>query len=123
MTDPKNVLGQPLQPCSIDPLTGFYRDGTCRSGKDDVGCHSVCVTMTEDFLRFSMLSGNDLSTPRPEYDFPGLLPGNRWCLCALRWKEAYDAGNAPLVDLEATHESALQHVALHELLECAIEAE
>lgn len=90
------------------PMTGFYRDGFCRTGVEDVGLHTVCVRVTEEFLLFSKAVGNDLSTPHPEYDFPGLIAGDQWCLCALRWKEAYDAGAAPKVVLEATHESALE---------------
>jgi uncharacterized protein (DUF2237 family) len=103
----RNVLGGELQPCSLKPLTGFYRNGCCETGPEDVGQHTVCAVLTEEFLRFSMSVGNDLSTPRPEYDFPGLNPGDRWCLCAPRWKEALDAGVAPFVVLEATHEEVL----------------
>ncbi|HWF02008.1 MAG TPA: DUF2237 domain-containing protein [Caulobacteraceae bacterium] len=102
-----NVLGRPLQPCSVDPLTGFYRNGCCETGPEDVGQHTVCAVMTADFLAFSKAAGNDLSTPRPEFMFEGLQPGDRWCLCAPRWKEALDAGMAPLVVLEATHEEVL----------------
>ncbi len=94
----------------MDPLTGFFRDGCCRSGRDDVGVHVVCAEMTQAFLEFSRAQGNDLITPRPEYRFPGLKPGDRWCLCALRWKEAYEAGVAPPVVLEATAESAIEFV-------------
>ena len=94
-------------PCSLDPLTGFYRNGCCETGPDDVGMHTVCAVMTAGFLRFSMSVGNDLSTPRPEFGFAGLRPGDRWCLCAPRWKEALDAGAAPRVVLEATHEEVL----------------
>lgn len=106
-TDARNVLGGALAPCSVDPLTGFYRNGCCETGPEDTGMHTVCVIMTEDFLRFSMSAGNDLSTPRPEFDFPGLRPGDRWCVCAPRWKEALDAGIAPPLVLEATHEEVL----------------
>jgi uncharacterized protein (DUF2237 family) len=112
---PKNVLGTELLPCSLDPLTGFYRDGCCNVGADDLGVHAVCVQVDEAFLTFSSRVGNDLSTPRPEMGFPGLKPGDRWCLCASRWKEAYDAGLAPAVHLEATHRTALEWVSLTEL--------
>jgi uncharacterized protein len=103
----RNVLGGELEPCSLSPMTGFYRNGCCETGPEDVGQHTVCAVMTAEFLRFSMNVGNDLSTPRPEYDFAGLNPGDRWCLCAPRWKEALDAGAAPRVVLEATHEEVL----------------
>src|SRR3954471_19368747 len=96
-----NVLGEPLVPCSFDPLTGFFRDGCCKTGVDDVGTHVVCAVMTTDFLAFSASRGNDLSTAIPEYGFPGLQDGDQWCLCALRWKEAYLAGAAPKVVLES----------------------
>ena len=111
----KNVLGEPLIPCCSDPLTGFFRDGLCRTGPDDLGRHTVCAQVTEAFLAFSLAVGNDLSTPRPEYSFPGLRPGDSWCLCVLRWKEALQAGCAPPVVLAATHSSALEHVTLEEL--------
>jgi len=110
-----NVLGQPLQPCSTDPVTGFFRDGCCNTNADDVGLHIICVETTAEFLRFSFEAGNDLSTPRPEYGFPGLQPGDRWCLCALRWKEALDAGCAPRVVLESTHISMLEFVNMADL--------
>ncbi|HLZ84107.1 MAG TPA: DUF2237 domain-containing protein [Caulobacteraceae bacterium] len=103
----RNVLGGELEPCSVDPVTGFYRNGCCETGPEDVGQHTVCAVMTEAFLAFSMAAGNDLSTPRPEFDFPGLKPGDRWCVCAPRWKEALDAGAAPPVVLAATHEEVL----------------
>ena len=103
----RNVLGTELAPCSLDPLTGFYRNGCCETGPEDIGMHTVCAVMTAGFLRFSMSAGNDLSTPRPEFGFAGLRPGDRWCLCAPRWKEALDAGAAPRVVLEATHEEVL----------------
>ena len=106
-TDARNVLGGELEPCSTSPLTGFYRNGCCETGPEDAGMHTVCAVMTAEFLRFSMSVGNDLSTPRPEFDFPGLRPGDRWCLCAPRWKEALDAGAAPELVLEATHEEVL----------------
>jgi uncharacterized protein (DUF2237 family) len=107
-----NVLGTALVPCSYDPLTGFFRDGCCNTADDDTGSHVVCVKVTDDFLAFSARRGNDLSTPRPEYRFRGLRAGDRWCLCALRWREAFDAGAAPAVVLEATHERALDFVPL-----------
>ena len=116
---PSNVLGQPLQGCCSDPMTGFYRDGYCRTGPDDKGLHTVCVVATEEFLAFSRAVGNDLSTPMPHYDFPGLQPGDRWCLCVTRWQQALDDGMAPMVDLEATHESALQVVRLEDLKQYA----
>lgn len=105
-----NIFGEPLQLCCDDPKTGYFRDGYCRTDASDYGSHTVCAIMTEEFLIFSKARGNDLSTPRPEYDFPGLKPGDKWCLCALRWQEAFEAGYAPLVFLEATHEKALKLV-------------
>ena len=107
-----NVLGTALVPCSYDPLTGYFRDGCCNTAEDDTGSHVVCVKMTAEFLAFSARRGNDLSTPRPEYRFRGLREGDRWCLCALRWKEAFEANAAPPVVLECTHERALEFVAL-----------
>jgi len=104
----RNVFGQPLMPCSVDPVTGFYRDGCCHTGPEDVGSHTVCAVMTVEFLAFSKARGNDLSTPMPAYGFPGLKPGDRWCLCAVRWQEAWQAGNAPGVALLSTHERALE---------------
>jgi uncharacterized protein (DUF2237 family) len=104
----KNVLGGPLLPCSLEPLTGWYRDGCCNTDAADAGLHTVCAVMTEEFLAFSQSAGNDLSTPRPEYSFPGLNPGDRWCLCAGRWEEARIAGFAPEVVLEATHAKTLE---------------
>ena len=111
----KNVLGTALSVCGTDPLTGFHRDGCCRGGAEDPGRHLVCARVTRDFLAFSRRVGNDLSTPHPELGFPGLRPGDRWCLCVLRWKEALAAGVAPPVVLEATHAAALDHVTLEEL--------
>jgi len=111
----KNVLGDDLEPCGLDPLTGFYRDGCCATGAEDIGLHVVCARMTADFLDFSRQAGNDLSTPQPDFGFPGVQPGDRWCLCASRWKEAYDAGIAPPVFLEATHAAALEWIELSEL--------
>lgn len=116
----RNVLGGPLQSCSTDPMTGFFRDGCCSTGPHDHGSHTVCSHMTAEFLAFSAAQGNDLSTPRPEYAFPGLQPGDQWCLCASRWTQAYKAGKAPMVRLEATHEAALRHCALEHLLEHAV---
>lgn len=110
-----NVLGQPLVPCSYDPLTGYFRDGCCNTRADDTGSHVVCARVTAEFLAFSASRGNDLITPRPEYRFPGLVPGQRWCLCALRWKEAFDAGVAPPVVLASTHIRALDFIGLEQL--------
>ena len=115
----KNVLGTELQSCSTSPMTGFYRDGCCNTGPQDAGVHTVCAVMTVEFLKFSKSCGNDLSTPIVEFEFPGLVPGDRWCLCALRWKEAYESGFAPEVDLEATHERTLELVDLEHLREHA----
>ena len=121
MTDTRNVLGETLQPCGVRPLTGFYRDGCCRTGEDDHGLHVVCAEMTQPFLEFSRTRGNDLSTPIREAGFPGLRAGDRWCLCAARWKEAFDAGMAPKVVLAATHEAALEIVELAHLKSFAID--
>lgn len=115
----RNVFGEPLETCSDDPVTGFYRNGCCDSGEDDRGDHMVCVIMTSEFLEFSKSKGNDLSTPIPQYNFPGLKPGDRWCLCAPRWREAYEAGMAPDVVLEATNELTLNVVSMDMLLEYA----
>jgi uncharacterized protein (DUF2237 family) len=115
-----NVLGTPLLTCSIDPLTGWFRDGCCRTGKGDHGVHVVCVRVSQAFLEYSKSRGNDLSTPHPEYQFPGLKPGDRWCLCAARWQEAFKAGCAPDVVLEATHESALEFVDLADMKRHAV---
>jgi len=101
---PRNVLGEPLEICSSSPMTGFYRDGCCNTGREDIGSHTVCVVMTSEFLAFSKSRGNDLSTPMPEFGFPGLTSGDRWCLCAPRWQEAFEASRAPRVVLRATHE-------------------
>lgn len=111
----RNVLGGPLACCCERPRTGFYRDGYCHTGAQDIGLHTVCAEVTAEFLRFSRARGNDLSTPRPEFDFPGLKPGDRWCLCAARWREALLAGVAPPVILTACHERALEVVTLNEL--------
>jgi len=112
----KNVLGGPLVSCSREPLTGFFRDGSCRTCAEDTGSHTVCAVMTKEFLAFTVKAGNDLVTPQPQWDFPGLVAGDHWCLCAARWLEAAKAGHAPLVVLEATHEKALEIVPL-ELLQ------
>ncbi len=111
----KNVLGTDLEPCSTSPLTGFYRDGCCNTGAEDLGVHTVCTRVTAEFLSFSKAQGNDLTTPHPEVGFPGLQHGDRWCLCASRWKDALDAGVAPPVVLEATHASTLEWVGLEDL--------
>ena len=115
----RNVLGTPLLPCSFDPLTGWRRDGCCDTDALDAGNHSVCARMTPAFLNHQLELGNDLITPRPEARFRGLKPGDRWCVCALRWREAYEAGHAPPVYLESTHERALQIVRLQWLRNCA----
>jgi uncharacterized protein (DUF2237 family) len=120
-TADRNVLGDPLIPCSTDPMTGFYRDGCCRSGDDDHGVHSVCCVMTDDFLAFSKAVGNDLSTPRPQWGFPGLNAGDRWCLCAARWRQADEAGKAPKVVLAATHVRTLDICELDRLRAQAID--
>ncbi len=119
---PNNVLGTPLQPCCLDPLTGYFRDGSCRTDETDRGTHVVCAVMTEEFLTYTRAKGNDLSTPNPRYRFPGLKPGDGWCLCALRWQEAFEAGVAPPVKLEATHEKALEFIEFADLLECKAES-
>ena len=118
--DSLNVFGQPLKPCAFDPMTGFYRDGCCNTGPDDGGRHVICARMSESFLAFSLSRGNDLSTPRPELGFPGLGEGDRWCLCADRWKEAWIAGCAPRVILASTHLSALEIVPFKVLEQFAI---
>ena len=119
----RNVLGGPLEPCSGEPLTGFYRDGYCRTGPGDYGLHTVCIEATASFLAFSRTMGNDLSTPIPQYQFPGLEPGDRWCLCVTRWKEALEANKAPAVVLSATHISALEFVSLEDLQHHAVKEE
>lgn len=115
-----NVLGQPLIPCGTDPITGFFRDGCCNTNEHDAGRHTVCAVMTAAFLAFSRDRGNDLATPRPEFHFPGLRPGDRWCLCAARWAEAHQAGLAPPVVLEATHQATLKFVSLDDLKSNAV---
>ncbi len=118
-----NVLGTPLQACCYEPRTGFFRDGFCRTAHEDLGRHTVCVVMTDRFLAFSKARGNDLSTPHPEWQFPGLRAGDRWCLCAARWREAWQAGEAPGVILEATHEATLAVVSRSVLEEHAMPLE
>lgn len=115
MTEAKNVLGEPLATCSTDPMTGFFRDGCCNTGPMDHGTHTVCVTVTSEFLQYSFSRGNDLITPRPEFRFPGLKPGDKWCLCASRWEEARLMGVAPPVHLAATHHKTLAIVAIEHL--------
>jgi uncharacterized protein (DUF2237 family) len=117
----RNVLGGTLENCSLKPMTGFFRNGCCDTGAEDVGSHTVCVVMTAEFLAFSKSCGNDLSTPMPDYGFPGLVPGDRWCLCAPRWQEALEAESAPRVVLRATHEGALDYCALADLKRYAID--
>ena len=121
MIEQKNVFGEPLEPCSEDPLTGFTRNGCCETGPQDIGSHTVCALMTHAFLEFSRSRGNDLSTPMPEFGFPGLQPGDCWCLCAVRWQEALEAGCAPRVRLRATHETALEIIAWVDLKAYAID--
>jgi uncharacterized protein (DUF2237 family) len=116
-----NVLGGRLAPCSADPVTGFYRNGCCDTGAGDVGSHTVCVVLTAEFLAYSRAVGNDLSTPRPEFDFSGLREGDRWCLCAPRWQQAFAAGRAPRVVLEATHRGALDYCRIEDLTAFAAE--
>lgn len=111
----KNVLGTTLEVCSVSPMTGFFRNGCCETGASDMGLHVVCAEMTEEFLEFSKAQGNDLSTPVEEFEFPGLVPGDRWCVCVARWKEALEAGVAPPVVLEATHMSTVEFVSLEDL--------
>ena len=111
----RNVFGDALESCSKEPMTGFFRDGCCNTSTQDRGSHTVCAQVTEDFLYFSKSQGNDLSTPRPEFDFPGLKPGDRWCLCAQRWQEAFLAGMAPKVALESTHMAALEFCNLEDM--------
>ncbi len=115
MAEAENVLGTPLQTCCTSPMTGFYRDGQCQTGPQDRGVHVVCAELTEAFLSYTKAQGNDLSTPQPAYNFPGLKPGDKWCLCAARWQEALDDGVAPPVDLAATHKAALGHLSLEDL--------
>jgi len=116
---PLNILGEELACCCTDPMTGFHRDGFCRTGEMDTGRHVICAQVTKEFLDFTLSMGNDLITPRPEFGFPGLKPGDKWCLCALRWKEALEAGVAPPVFLACTHVNALNYVSLQQLKENA----
>lgn len=117
----RNVFGEPIGLCSLTPRTGFYRTGCCHTGPDDHGVHTVCVEVTAEFLAFSKSRGNDLSTPMPDFGFPGLKPGDRWCLCAARWQEAFEAGKAPRVVLGATHEATLEIVELADLKRSALD--
>ena len=116
-----NIFGESLKTCSMNPKTGFFRDGCCNTDEQDFGMHTVCAVMTDEFLAFSKESGNDLSTPRPQWNFPGLKDGDRWCLCARRWLEAWNEGKAPLVDLEATHEETLRVVPMDILIQFALQ--
>lgn len=121
MTEGRNVIGEKLETCCTSPMTGFYRDGKCNTGGGDFGAHVICAEVTEEFLAFTKSKGNDLSTPVPKFNFPGLKPGERWCLCAARWKEALDAGVAPPVILSATHAAILEYVSLDELKQHALD--
>jgi uncharacterized protein (DUF2237 family) len=121
VTSERNVLGGDLEPCGVDPVTGFYRDGSCSSGPDDVGSHTVCAVVTAEFLEHQQSVGNDLVTPRPEYRFPGLRPGDRWCVVAVRWLQAHQAGVAAPVVLASTHARALDVVPLEALRENAVD--
>jgi uncharacterized protein len=120
-SSPRNVLGDRLDVCATEPQTGFFRDGCCNTSPEDVGSHTVCAVMTAAFLEFSQSRGNDLSTPMPQFGFPGLRPGDRWCLCAPRWREALEAGYPPRVVLRATHERALEHCSLADLKRFALD--
>ncbi len=121
MDESLNVFGEPLEPCSNNPLTGFFRDGCCNTSDQDAGSHTVCVELTAEFLAFSKAAGNDLTTPRPEFGFPGLEPGQRWCLCAARWLQAYEGGAAPGVWLTRTHRRALEIAPLELLRQYALD--
>jgi len=121
MDESLNVFGEPLESCSEEPMTGFFRDGCCNTSNEDVGSHTVCVQVTREFLEFSRFKGNDLSTPRPEFGFEGLRPGNRWCLCAARWMEAHESGMAPRVILKRTHQRAIEIAPLEVLREFAVD--
>ncbi|MCG9894563.1 MAG: DUF2237 domain-containing protein [Fimbriimonadaceae bacterium] len=120
MRPSRNVLGGPLVACSTEPMTGWYRDGCCNTGAGDFGLHTVCCRVTAEFLDFSRAAGNDLSTPAPNMGFPGLKPGDHWCLCAARWQQAFEAGVAPAVVLEATHEACLEFIQLEDLKTMAL---
>jgi uncharacterized protein len=121
MSESKNVLGEKLETCCTAPMTGFYRNGICETGPQDVGTHVICAQVTQEFLTFTASRGNDLMTPAPVHGFPGLMPGERWCLCANRWREALEAGVAPSVILVATHEAALRFVSLEDLKKHALD--
>ena len=121
MDPSRNVFGEPIEPCSENPVTGFFRDGCCNTSDEDVGRHTVCTRVTREFLDFSRARGNDLSTPREAFGFPGLMPGDQWCLCAARWQEALEAGAAPLVVLSATHEATLEIVDFGDLKRYAVD--
>ncbi|UJS26585.1 DUF2237 family protein [Thiothrix winogradskyi] len=121
MYESLNVLGTALEECSTQPITGFFRDGSCNTSKQDIGSHTVCVVLTREFLEFSRSQGNDLMTPVPEYGFPGLKPGDQWCLCAARWREAFDAGKAPRVRVLATHQDCLRILDLADLKQHAVD--
>ncbi len=121
MMEAWNVLGTELEECGVQPITGFFRDGSCNTSQQDVGSHTVCVVMTRAFLEFSKAEGNDLMTPQTDYGFPGLKPGDRWCLCAARWQQAFEAGAAPRVVVRATHQACLQVVSLDDLKTHAID--
>ncbi|WP_416877613.1 DUF2237 family protein [Litorimonas sp.] len=123
MTDSLNVLGKPLEPCSTDPMTGFFRNGCCETGPSDRGRHIVCAVVTDEFLEYSKAQGNDLTTPMPRFNFPGLKAGDQWCLCLERWREAHKAGKAPKVVLAATHQIALERVQLSVLEQFAIDGD
>jgi len=120
MSEATNVLGGALEICCVSPMTGFFRDGSCNTGGGDFGAHVICAQVTQEFLDYTKAQGNDLSTPVPGFNFPGLKPGDRWCLCASRWKEALDDGIAPPVVLESTHVAALEYVSLEELKQHAV---
>jgi uncharacterized protein len=122
MAGAKNVLGTPLKTCSMEPLTGFYRDGCCNTGMDDMGLHTICTKVTAEFLAYSKMAGNDLSTPNPQFGFPGLRPGDRWCVCVTRWKQAYEAGVVAPVYLDGSHMSVLEFVDLEVLEQHAVRA-
>ena len=116
-----NIFNEPLEACSFDPVTGFFRSGCCETSEQDTGSHTVCAIMTEEFLKFSKSKGNDLSTPVPAFDFPGLNSGDRWCLCAARWLEAYEAGSAPSIIARATHRRALEIIPIEAMKELALD--
>ena len=118
--EPLNLFGEPLMPCSTDPMTGFFRDGCCNTCNEDAGSHTICVEVSTEFLEYSRFTGNDLSTPHPEFGFPGLVDGDRWCLCADRWLQAFEKGMAPAVFLKNTHIKALEVVPMELLRDCAV---